>query len=68
MEAASLLWSLCGSLSLVAGLGATHKSVAIYGQSQIPAVLIQRLLGREVGVMSCIVSLANTILFVCAYS
>lgn len=40
MEAVSLLLSPCGSLSLVAGLEATHKSVAIYGQSQSPAVLI----------------------------
>lgn len=45
--------SLCGSLSLVAGLETTHKSVAIYGHSQSPAVLIQRLLGLEVGVPSC---------------
>lgn len=42
MEVVSLSLSLCGSLSLVAGPEATRKSVAIYGQSQSPAVLIQR--------------------------
>lgn len=68
MEAASLSLSPCGSLSLVAGLEATHKSVAIYGQSQSPAVLIQGLLGPEVGIASCTVSLASTILCECVFT
>lgn len=62
MEAALLLLSLCGILSLLAGLEATHKAVAIYGQSPSPAVLIQRPWGLEVRVTSCIVNLANIIL------
>lgn len=63
MEVVSLSLSLCGSLSLVAGPEATHKSVAIYGQRQSPAVLFRVYrICLGVGVTSCIVSLANTTL------